>query len=337
MSAAPPVSVVLPVRDGAPFLEEALRSLVAQTFADFELIVQDDGSTDDTPEVLRAFARADPRVRPASGPARGVAHAANAAARRARGDLLVRMDADDVCRPERLERLVALAAEHPDVDWFGSRTRYVPREAVGPGLARYETWLNGLLTHEEIHRERFVEYPLAHPSTAVRRGLWLRLGGYRQGPFPEDYDLFLRAAAAGARFAKHPEVLLDWREGPHRSTKRDARYGLDRFRELKADHLGPLLQAAGRPVALLGSGTAGRHWERALARRGLPPACFLDLRPDRVGGRVRGREVRPVATLASRRDLFVLVTHGGAEGRARARAAVRAQGLREERDFLCLQ
>ena len=178
------VSVVLPVRNGGAFFEPALRSLVEQTSTDFEIVIHVDGSTDGSLEVAEGFARGDGRFVISAGTSQGVAHAANAAAARASGDLLVRMDADDVCHATRVEQLVAFAAANPDVGLMASRARYFPREVVGPGMLRYEGWLNSLLTHDEIYRDRYVEYPLPHPTTAIRRATFEQLGGYRHGDFP---------------------------------------------------------------------------------------------------------------------------------------------------------
>ncbi|MDA1194643.1 MAG: glycosyltransferase [Planctomycetota bacterium] len=328
------VSVVMPVRNAAPFLSEALASITSQTYADLEVIVQDDGSTDHSVSIVEAAARADVRIRLEVGPPRGVAHAANRAAERARGDLLVRMDADDVALPERVACLVDYAAAHPDVDMLASRVRYFPRAAVGPGMARYETWLNELLTHEQIFTARFVEYPLPHPTTAIRRAAWQRLGGYRQGDFPEDYELFLRAASMGLRFGKHPDVLLAWREGAHRSTKSDPRYGLERFHALKAEHLVPHLRTLGRPVVILSAGRGGKRWARSLLAAGVVPQAFLDAHPGRVGARIVGIPVLARDAYAAVADAFFLAAGGV---RATVRAQLAAGGLEEERDYLCVQ
>ncbi len=327
----------MPARNGVAWLREALSSLQAQTYADYELLVQDDGSTDGTAELVGAIGAADPRVQLESGPGRGVAAAANRAAERASGLWLVRMDADDVCRPERIAKLMHLAEQNPDAGCLGSRVRYFPRENVGPGMMRYETWINGLLTHAEIMRDRFVEYPLPHPSTAVRRDVWDRVGGYRDGPFPEDYDWFLRAAAAGVVFAKHPDILLDWREGDHRTTRSDPRYGLDRFLELKVSHLTPLLADMGRPVGIVGAGPDGKRLIKALGAAGQPVHCFVDVHPGRIGNEIHGARVIGYDEIATRPDTFFLVAVGRPGARAAVRTSLAKAGLAEEQDFLCIQ
>ncbi len=335
----PTISVLLPVFDAGPWLDEALRSLRAQTFADFEVLLQDDGSRDDSLAIASRHAAADRRILVETKEHRGIVPALNDASARARGALLVRMDADDVALPERLARLHALAAANPDVGFFSSRVRYVPREAVREGMLRYEAWVNALVTHEEIRRDRFVECPLPHPTWAIRRSVFAALGGYRDGDFPEDYDLFLRACDAGVRFAKDPAVLLHWREGAHRLCRNDDRYALARFFDLKLSHLRPVLREWGRPAAIVGAGRWGKRWGRALHAQGIPLTGYLDVHPRRVGGRIDGI---PVLGMDEREgdvagDSFLLVAIGRPGGREAVRALLRAGGLEEERDFLCVQ
>lgn len=265
----PRASVLLPVRDGA-YLPEALASLSAQTFGDFEVCLQLDGADDDARRAAAAAAAADDRVRVSGMPARGIVAALNAAASRARSDLFVRMDADDVSTHDRLARLVAWADARDDLDFLASRVRYVSGAPLSEGMKRYEDWLNRLLVHEDIVKSRFVECVMPHPAWAVRRRLFESLGGYRDGDFPEDYDFFLRAVEAGARFGKVDAVLLDWRDRPDRLSRRDPRYARRAFFELKFEHLVPVLRADGRDVLVVDRGSkAGRRWSNRLDAAGL--------------------------------------------------------------------
>jgi hypothetical protein len=133
-------------------------------------------------------------------------------------------------------------------------------------------------------RERFVESPLAHPSVTVRRELFLDAGGYRDRGWPEDYDLWLRLFAAGARFAKVERPLHFWREHPERLTRRDLRYSTAAFLRCKAHHLalGPL--SGGRPVVVWGAGQTGRRLARLLLDGGVEITAFIDIDPRKIGG-----------------------------------------------------
>jgi hypothetical protein len=161
-------------------------------------------------------------------------------------------------------------------------------------------------------------------------------GGYRDCGGPEDYDLWLRGHAAGWRFAKRPESLLQWRDGPGRLTRVDPRYAPARFQALKLEALrrGPL--SGGRGVVLWGAGRIGKAWSRSLAGAGLRVTAFVEVDPDRIGRRVHGAPVVAVAGAAGFPGALHLAAVGQRGARERIRAAARALGLEEGRDLLAV-
>ncbi|MFQ5845693.1 MAG: glycosyltransferase family 2 protein, partial [Planctomycetota bacterium] len=218
--AVPPrVSVLVPVRDAGSYLDPALRSIRAQRLRDFDVVCVDDGSVDGSAERLDAWARADSRFRVLHRPPRGIVAALNCGLEAARADLVARFDADDIMHPDRLAAQIAFLDGSPEVDVVGSRVRHFPQPRVREGNRAYERWLNGLLTHDEIARDIFVESPLASPSVTVRRRLFDRVGAWRDPGWAEDYDLWLRAWLGGCRFAKLARTLHFWRDHPGRLTR----------------------------------------------------------------------------------------------------------------------
>ena len=323
----PRVSVLLPIRNAAATLGAALASLEAQTFPDFEVIAVDDGSSDATAAVLRASS-ASPRLRVISAPPRGIVPALNRAAAEARGEYLARMDADDIARPERLARQVALLDAHRDIVACGTRVRYVPRAGLRDGARRYERWINALVTPEDIERELFVECPIPHPTLMMRRARFEEVGGYRDGPFPEDYDLVFRLPGPGARLSKVPEVLLDWRESPDRLSRTDPRYGPDAFRRLKASYL--LEQrVSGRPVVVWGAGPVGKAFVRELLALGVRVTAMVDLDPRKVGQVMHGAPVIAPDQVDRHRDAFIVAAVGRVGAREEIRAELTRRGWRE--------
>ena len=188
----PLVSILLPVRNGAAQLTAALDSLARQTFTDTELVLVNDASTDATGDILARHPYACRQkvitlVRPT-----GLVAALNAGLEQARGSLIARMDADDVCHPERIQRQVESLTAQADLGVVATRVAFGGDRQLAAGYARYVDWTNTLLTHDDIALARFRESPLAHPSVMFRRVLLDRHGGYRDGAFPEDYELWLR-------------------------------------------------------------------------------------------------------------------------------------------------
>jgi glycosyltransferase involved in cell wall biosynthesis len=334
----PSVSVLLPVHNGLPFLGECLASLAAQSMADFEIVVVDDGSTDGSTELLAATALADSRLRLLRQPRGGLVAALNRGLADCCAPYVARLDADDLAARRRLELQAAALDADPGLGVVSCRVRHFPSAAVGAGFRIYERWLNRLLSHDQILRERFIESPLPHPSVMARREVLEEAGGYRDRGWPEDYDLWLRLAAAGVRFAKLPRCLVGWRAHPGRLTHTDRRYAVERFLACKAHHLarGPL--AACQPV-VWGAGQTGRRLAKHLEREGAAPEAFVDIDPKKIGGSLRRRPVLAAAELPrllSRLDRPVVVTAVSSRGaRELIRQQLRRWGLEEGLGFWC--
>jgi glycosyltransferase involved in cell wall biosynthesis len=327
--------VLLPVRDAAETLDACLLSLAAQTLADHEVIAVDDSSTDESRLILEAAARRDSRVRVADNAGRGLVAALNTALARARAPLLARMDADDVCDPGRLRAQAERFQAEPGLSILGTCVRLVGASGPNEGMRAYVCWLNGLLDHDAIVRDLFVESPLAHPTVMMRAEVPARLGGYRAFDGPEDYDLWLRAHAAGARFAKLPETLLDWRDAPGRLSRTDPRYAAARFRDLKIRALeaGALLR---RPAVVWGAGPVGKGWSRALRARGHEVAAFVEVHPRRLGERIHGVPVVPVHAAAATKGALHLAAVGQPGAREEIRRHAARLGLRDGSDLIAV-
>jgi len=331
------VSVLMPCYNAAETINEALGSLITQTFHDFEIIAVDDGSTDASAHILANWAERDRRIQVIKRPHGGIVEALNAGLAACRAPIVARMDTDDRCHPERLARQVNYLASHADVDVVSCRVSGFPVEHVREGFRIYIDWLNSLLTDTDIRREIFVESPLPHPSVVFRRDAILKVGGYQDHGWAEDYDLWLRLYLAGARFAKLPDVLLEWREHPERLTRTDGRYSLENFLRAKAYYLarGPLV---GRDAVIVwGAGMMGRRLSKQLARQDAPLVAFVDVDPRKIGRTLRGLPIiAPDELLAwwERYDHPVVLAAVGARGaRALIRQRLTDENLREGQDW----
>ena len=287
----PDISVLLPCYNAAATLEETLISLQAQSFSDFEVICIDDGSTDQTPAILKRWSKKDSRFIVVKKEHCGVVQAANTGLSLCQAPIIIRMDADDRCHPERIQLQREYLLEHPEIAVVASLVKGFPEDQIGEGFNLYYQWLNSLVTHEDITREIFIESPIANPSAAFRKSWIQKLGGYQDHGWPEDYDLWLRFYLAGAKFAKIQQVLLEWREHPDRLTHLDARYSVENFLRAKAHYLakGP---AQGRDAVFVwGAGMTGRRLSKHLVREGLPLVAFVEVDAKKIGNTRRGKPI----------------------------------------------
>lgn len=307
----------MPAFNAVGSVGSAIRSLQGQSLADLEIVLVDDGSTDGTAMAMAGHASGDRRIRLAKlAENRGVAAAMNHGVALARGEFVARMDADDISHPERLERQVAHLEANPDVSVCATGIRVV---GGGEGYAKFEIWINALQSHEAMARERFIETPVINPSAMIRRSAWDAMGGVRDLPWAEDYDLWLRLFAGGFRFAKLPEILLDWRDSPGRLTRRDSRYSHQAFLMAKAHHLARVPGLLERGVRVCGAGPIGKRVARLLQARAVRVAAFYEVNPRRIGQTIAGAPVLDQRGLPPA-GAEVLI---GAIGRAGARPLMR--------------
>lgn len=202
----PRVSVLTAVRNSLPFLNAAIESILAQTLGDFEYLVVDDASTDDSWSAIQQLAGSDSRVNPIRNPEQlGAAESLNVALRQARGEYVAILDADDLALPQRLKRQVAFLDRHPDYVAIGSAVRLI--DATGATL-RYETYP----THPASARWNLLfGASLQHSASLYRRELLLGVGGYsRQHGYLCDYELLTRLVDHG-KLGNLPDVLACYR------------------------------------------------------------------------------------------------------------------------------
>ena len=208
MSTSPAISVVLPVYNAKDYVREAVESILAQSFTDFECIIINDGSTDGGGAILRELAARDTRIVLVERPNDGLVSALNAGIESARADLIARMDADDVSMPERFALQHAHMMEEPELAVLGSFIRVMDKDGDIIRLDKYP------LTAKAA--ARCLEHngcPVAHPTVMIRRDAVLKAGGYRKAfSHAEDYDLWLRMSDLGYAIANLPQPLLNYRE-----------------------------------------------------------------------------------------------------------------------------
>lgn len=208
-TAAPAISVLMSVYNGAAFLDAAIRSIREQSFGDFEFLVANDGSTDASAAIIDRHAAEDPRLKIYHRTNHGLVASLNFLLAEARAPLAARMDADDIARPERFARQLAYLETHPDVIVLGTNTDEIDTE-------------NRIHPCDDFHPDDpeamsallMRQSALCHSSVMMRTRAIRALGGYR-GAFRhcEDYDLWLRADEAGD-LANLPDRLLIYRRSP---------------------------------------------------------------------------------------------------------------------------
>jgi glycosyltransferase involved in cell wall biosynthesis len=295
---APRITVAMSVHDNEGTVGAAIESILAQSFADFEFLIVDDGSRDGSGAIIDRFAADDPRIRAIHQPNAGLIASLNRLVAEARGSLIARMDGDDISLPERFARQVAFLDEHPDHGVVGTNTHEIDEADRITECTDFHP-----LTHGGVLAALELGSPLAHSSVMMRTDVVRAAGGYRAAyRHCEDYDLWLRLSAQ-TRIANLPDRLLLYR----RSTSQvSVRHVVEQQTGAEIARIAHRERLAGRPDPTEG-----------LER--LPPREQLDALFGRAGvaGDVRGALAR---TIVYSRDALrsggvdLLVAHVAAGG-----------------------
>jgi glycosyltransferase involved in cell wall biosynthesis len=305
----PEVSVLLPVYNSESTLSEAIDSILSQTFEDFEFIAVDDGSSDNSADILNRYVKIDPRVKVISIPHQGIVPALNMGLQEVNGTFIVRMDADDHSHPERLQQQVQYLKNNNDIGLVSCLVDFLGDTKSQAGYYRYVKWINRQISQHDISLNQFVESPIAHPTVMFRKELISEYGTYRNGDFPEDYELWLRWLSKGVKMAKIPETLLSWRDLPDRLSRTDQRYRFEAFYKIKAIYLASWLKENNihhPDVMIWGAGRTTRKRADILKNYGINITAWIDIDPNKIGYEVAGIPVIAKEDIPDRDSVFVL-------------------------------
>ena len=304
----------MPAYNAGMYITEAIESIRAQSISNWELVIIDDGSIDETVGILDRYQSLDPRIRVSHIQHCGIAGALNKGLEQCRAPIVARMDADDRSAATRLEKQVCFLNEHPSVGVVSCHTKIFADENVGAGLQLYVDWVNSLSRGNKLEKMRFIDAPVVHPSVCFRHQLVDVFGGYRQGGFPEDYELWLRWMDHDVSFATLNESLFQWRDHSRKLTRTDERYSESAMWRLKARYFDRWLSSntpANRPLIIWGSGRKTRkrlnYFEFFNSRE---IEGFIDIDPKKIGQRIDGIPVFLPAYLERETRAFVIAMVG---------------------------
>ena len=331
--ANPLVSVILPVYNSSSALPQAMESMLSQTYHEFELVVVDDGSTDQTPAIIQSFKSS--KIKAVRQEHQGIATALNLGIGIASGQYIARMDADDISYTSPLEKQTDFLSKHADIGLVSCLVRYKGDAAKNQGYALHVDWLNQCITPEQIYLRRFQDSPVAHPSVMFRKSLIHRYGGYGNGPFPEDYDLWLRWMDHGVKMAKVQEFLLEWHDSPHRLSRNHHHYTQECFYRLKARYLAQWFSRTyphnPPEVIIWGYGPAVKRKSGYLEQYGLTGRRYIDVKANAIH-----KEVLYYKEVKNLKNVLILSYVADRQGKQEIMKYLTSCGLQEGKDFLMM-
>lgn len=225
-NSTPLISVAIGTHNGSKCIEQAINSILNQTYQSFEIIVCDDCSTDNTVTIIKSLMTKDNRIHLLQNPVNvGLNITLNNCIEASHGSLIARMDDDDVSHPERFERQIAYLNEHPEIAFVGTSKRYFDEHGCwGQAIAK---------VHPSI-KDIFTSHAFSHPTVIIRKEALTAVGNYssdklnRRG---QDYDLWCKLYKAGYRGANLSDILFDYYESRGSVKRRKLKFRIDHIRK----------------------------------------------------------------------------------------------------------
>ena len=264
----PAVSILMPMRNAAPFITQTLQSIIAQTLTDWELIIIDDHSEDQSAQLISRSFLVDPRIKLFKNEGKGIISALRKALAESRSSVITRMDADDLMFPKKLECMLK-ALEKASV--VTAQVEYFREDQpLGDGYQRYAAWLNGLVDNHDHWAHIYKECVIASPCWMMLKEDLERIGAFNSDTYPEDYDLVFRMYAGRLKVKGIKEILHQWRDHSERSSRTDPHYTDNRFLDLKIRYFLKLDYNPGHRLILWGAGKKGKYLAQLLHSLEIP-------------------------------------------------------------------
>lgn len=219
------------VQNESKYLAECIQSIQEQSFSDWELIVVDDHSKDDTWKKLQDFARLDARIKPYHNRLKGIVPALDLAFSHANGEFITRMDGDDKMPKNKLSLFHGVCSQYGPCVVTG-KVLYFSEEPISEGYLRYQEWLNGLLEKDDMYSSIYRECIIASGNWMVHRSFFEECP-FSELSYPEDYDLVFKWYKKNLKIIAIPEVTHLWREHSERTSRTSEHYQQKAFFKLK--------------------------------------------------------------------------------------------------------
>lgn len=333
MSSTPRISVILPFYNAAKTLFRALESIKNQSFENFECILIDNNSNDDSNLIASAFIKTDRRFRLINENKQGVVYASNSGYNVSKGEFICRMDADDWAFPDKLKLQFGFLTNNTYYDVVSGAIEYMAHHKKTLGFTRYAQWLNSVNTYEQILLKRFVESPIVNPSAMWRREISDTFGMYINGDFPEDYELWLRWLDAGVKITKVAEKVLKWYDSDTRLTRTDRRYNKKAFYEIKTKYLSKWLRENNRlhPAVLIwGANRISRQRAGLLEKYQIEIRGYIDISHKRK----LEKELIFYKNIPAAGEAFILVYNSHDIARSEIQQYLQSSGYKEGENYL---
>lgn len=294
----PLVSILIPFKNTEIFLPECLDSVLSQSYDNWEVLAVDDNSADGSGQIVASYSLKDQRIQLHTNKGIGIIEALRTAYSLCQGQLITRMDSDDIMTPNKLEVMARALIKHGQKHLATGKVKYFSDRGIGDGYSRYEKWLNELTARGTNYSEIYKECVIPSPCWMVFREDLDACRAFEPDRYPEDYDLAFRFYEKNLKCIPCNEMLHYWRDYDTRTSRTSEHYAQNHFLDIKLHYFIQLDYDPRRPLTIWGAGNKGKTIARKLSEKGISFHWLCD-NPNKIGKKIYGKELTHYSELSA--------------------------------------
>ncbi len=330
---SPLVSILMPVKNTAHFLNECLDSIINQTETHWELIAINDHSTDNSLSVLKKYAKKDKRMKVYQNNGNGIIDALRLAYSMSKGELITRMDSDDVMTNDKLNVLKTNLLESGRGHIALGLVKYFSEKPLGEGFKNYETWLNELTLIGANFEGIYKECAIPSPCWMVFREDLDSCEAFKPNRYPEDYDLAFRFYLQGLTPIPCDKILHYWRDYSTRTSRTHIHYADNTFLDIKADYFLKLEYDKTKNLVIWGAGDKGKTMAKKLIESGINFYWICD-NPKKIGKHIYHQEMLPFTALADIENTQSIITVANLNAQKEIRNYFKKHNYQSQKEYV---
>ncbi|WP_248723395.1 glycosyltransferase family 2 protein [Seonamhaeicola sp. ML3] len=327
------ISILTPFKNTEAYLGECIDSILNQTYSNWELLIIDDHSTDNSYQVVEKYAKADNRIKLFKNEGEGIISALQLAFKNSSGKFITRMDSDDIMLPDKLDilasNLIAYGKKYVSV----GLVEYFSEHGVGEGYKSYETWLNDLTKEGSNYDEIYKECVIPSPCWMIHREDLIACDAFNPIIYPEDYDLTFRFYKHDFKCIPCDSIIHKWRDYSTRTSRTHVHYAQNHFTSLKVFHYLDIDYDKTKTPVVWGAGTKGKLMAKIFIERDIPFKWICD-NPYKIGKDIYGKKLLSFEALASIENSQSLITVANKAAQKQIKTYLTSLNLKPVTDYI---
>ncbi|OEJ98740.1 glycosyl transferase family 2 [Flavivirga aquatica] len=301
------ISILIPFKNTEAFIAECLESILKQTYINWELLIVDDSSTDNSYKIVKQFAAKDNRIKLLKNSGNGIIDALQLAFKHTNGEFITRMDSDDIMRRNKLETLVNNLLKYGKQHVAVGLVHYFSDDGVKDGYKSYEVWLNNLTKTGSNYSEIYKECVIPSPCWMIHKSDLIACDAFKPNRYPEDYDLAFRFYKHNFKCIPCDTILHNWRDYSSRTSRTHVHYAENHFIDLKLHYFITLNFNKSKTLVVWGAGNKGKTIAKTLIEKNINFEWICD-NPNKIGRDIYGKILKPFNSLKEIKNPQSIIT-----------------------------